>query len=71
MKKLLTIALLLCITTIANSQIIRADLTATGLTCSMCSKATYNQLISMPANMTNQYPSYVGNKKNIYHIKTL
>jgi copper chaperone CopZ len=48
MKKLLTIALLLCITTIANSQIIRAELTATGLTCSMCSKATYNQLISIP-----------------------
>ena len=44
MKKLLTITLLLFITTIANSQIIRAELTATGLTCSMCSKATYNQL---------------------------
>ena len=170
MKKLLTIALLLCITTIANSQIIRAELTATGLTCSMCSKATYNQLISIPevekvepdlnnttfiihfknntpvtvsnlkkkvedagfavgelivlfkldnkvaenntsfvldnntytfmdtkpstlngevklkildkgfvvdkeykklSNITNQYPSYVGNKKNTYHIKTL
>ena len=168
MKKLLTIALLLCITTIANSQIIRAELTATGLTCSMCSKATYNQSIpevekvepdlnnttfiihfknntpvtvsnlkkkvedagfavgelivlfkldnqvaenntsfvldnntytfmdTKPStlngevklkildkgfvvdkeykklsNMTNQYPSYVGNKKNTYHIKTL
>ena len=170
MKKLLTITLLLFITTIANSQIIRAELTATGLTCSMCSKATYNQLISIPevekvepdlnnttfiihfknntpvtvsnlkkkvedagfavgelivlfkldnqvaenntsfvldnntytfmdtkpstlngevklkildkgfvvdkeykklSNMTNQYPSYVGNKKNTYHIKTL
>ena len=23
------------------------------------------------SNMTNQYPSYVGNKKNTYHIKTL
>lgn len=170
MKKLITITLLLFITTIGNSQIIRAELTATGLTCSMCSKATYNQLISIPevekvetdlnntafiihfksstpvtisnlkkkvedagfavgelivlfkldnqvaennisfvldnntytfmdtksstlngevklkildkgfvvdkeykklSNMTNQYPSYVGNKKNIYHIKTL
>lgn len=170
MKKLLSTTLLLFITTVVNSQIIRAELTATGLTCSMCSKATYNQLISISevekietdlnntafiihfksntpvtisnlkkkvedagfavgelivlfkldnqvaennisfvldnntytfmdtksstlngevklkildkgfvvdkeykklSNMTNQYPSYVGNKKNIYHIKTL
>ena len=47
MKKLLTITLLLFITIIANTQIMRAELTATGLTCSMCSKATYNQLISI------------------------
>lgn len=30
-----------------NAQIIRAELTATGLTCSMCSKATYKQLTSI------------------------
>ncbi len=33
---------------IANAQITKAELTATGLTCSMCSKATYKQLISIP-----------------------
>lgn len=32
---------------IANAQIIKADLTAMGLTCSMCSKATYKQLTSI------------------------
>jgi copper chaperone CopZ len=47
MKKLLSIIILLFISTIATSQIIRAELTATGLTCSMCSKATYNQLKSI------------------------
>ena len=47
MKKLLTIIMLLFITTVASSQIIRAELAATGLTCSMCSKATYKQLISI------------------------
>ena len=47
MKKLLTITIFLFITTIGSSQIIRAELAATGLTCSMCSKATYNQLISI------------------------
>ena len=34
--------------TSANAQITKAELTATGLTCSMCSKATYKQLISIP-----------------------
>lgn len=32
----------------ANAQITKAELTATGLTCSMCSKATYKQLTSIP-----------------------
>ena len=48
MKKLLALTIILFITTVASSQIIRAELTAIGLTCSMCSKATYNQLISIP-----------------------
>ena len=47
MKNFIALTAFLLITTVANSQIIRADLTATGLTCSMCSKATYNQLISI------------------------
>lgn len=47
MRKILSITILLFITTVASSQIIRAELTATGLTCSMCSKATYNQLKSI------------------------
>ena len=34
--------------TAANAQITKAELTATGLTCSMCSKATYKQLTSIP-----------------------
>ena len=33
---------------IANAQITKAELTATGLTCSMCSKSTYKQLTSLP-----------------------
>lgn len=47
MKKLISITIFLFITYVASSQIIRAELTATGLTCSMCSKATYNQLKSI------------------------
>jgi copper chaperone CopZ len=48
MKKILTLSVILLISAIANAQIIKAELTATGLTCSMCSKATYKQLISIP-----------------------
>lgn len=44
---LLTTVLLLS-TTAVKAQITRAELTATGLTCSMCSKATYKQLTSIP-----------------------
>jgi copper chaperone CopZ len=48
MKKILIIIVILFVSAIANAQIIKAELTATGLTCSMCSKATYKQLISIP-----------------------
>ncbi len=48
MKKILILSVILLISVIANSQIIKAELTATGLTCSMCSKATYKQLTSIP-----------------------
>ena len=47
MKKILIISLLLFASVIVNAQIIRAELTATGLTCSMCSKATFKQLSSI------------------------
>jgi len=68
MKKLLSITLLLFITTFANSQIIRAELTATGLTCSMCSKATYNQLISI-AEVEKVEPD-LNNTTFIIHFKS-
>ena len=68
MKKLITITLLLFITTFANSQIIRAELTATGLTCSMCSKATYNQLISI-AEVEKVEPD-LNNTTFIIHFKS-
>lgn len=48
MKKILIISVILFTSVIVKSQIIRAELTATGLTCSMCSKATYKQLTSIP-----------------------
>lgn len=32
----------------SNAQIIKADIIATGLTCSMCSKSIYKQLTSLP-----------------------
>ena len=47
MKKILIISVVLFSSIIVNAQIIRAKLTATGLTCSMCSKATYKQLASI------------------------
>lgn len=47
MKKILLISVTLLASVIVNGQIIRAELTATGLTCSMCSKATYKQLTSI------------------------
>jgi copper chaperone CopZ len=48
MKKVLLFSVILFAAKFANGQIIRAELTATGLTCSMCSKATYKQLTSIP-----------------------
>ena len=48
MKKIILFSVILFASIIANGQIIRAELTATGLTCSMCSKATYKQLTSIP-----------------------
>ncbi len=48
MKKILISSIILLGSLIANAQITKAELTATGLTCSMCSKATYKQLTSIP-----------------------
>ena len=48
MKKILISSIMLFASFIANAQITKAELTATGLTCSMCSKATYKQLTSIP-----------------------
>lgn len=49
MKKILvSTIIILFASVIANAQITKAELTATGLTCSMCSKATYKQLIALP-----------------------
>ena len=48
MKKILLLSVILFAAIIANGQIIRAEVTAIGLTCSMCSKATYKQLASIP-----------------------
>ena len=48
MKKILIITTLFLSAISSNAQITKAELTATGLTCSMCSKATYKQLSSIP-----------------------
>lgn len=48
MKKILIGSIILLGSLMTNAQITKAELTATGLTCSMCSKATYKQLISIP-----------------------
>lgn len=47
-KLILAIALLLC-TAAAKAQIQSATLVASGLTCSMCSKAIYKALLKVPA----------------------
>jgi len=49
MKKLFILTVVLFVSVVVNAQILKAELTATGLTCSMCSKATYKQLISIAA----------------------
>ena len=48
MRKILISSIILFASVIGNAQITKAELTATGLTCSMCSKATYKQLTSIP-----------------------
>jgi len=48
MKRILISSIILLGSLITNAQITKAELTATGLTCSMCSKATYKQLTSIP-----------------------
>ncbi len=48
MKKILIVIIIILGATSVNAQITKAELTATGLTCSMCSKATYKQLTSIP-----------------------
>ena len=48
MKKILFSSIILFAALITEAQITKAELTATGLTCSMCSKATYKQLTSVP-----------------------
>lgn len=47
MKKTFILTVLFFVAIIGNAQISKAELTATGLTCSMCSKATYKQLMSI------------------------
>jgi len=47
MKKIVILTVLFFVAVIGNAQISKAELTATGLTCSMCSKATYKQLMSI------------------------
>lgn len=47
MKKIFILTALFFVSIIGNAQVLKAELTATGLTCSMCSKATYKQLISI------------------------
>ena len=47
MKKIFILTVLFFVSIIGNAQVLKAELTATGLTCSMCSKATYKQLISI------------------------
>ena len=47
--KVFVAAIVLMVTfSTVQAQITKAELTATGLTCSMCSKATYKQLVSIP-----------------------
>ncbi len=48
MKKILIGSIILFGSLMTNAQITKAELTATGLTCSMCSRATYKQLTSIP-----------------------
>ena len=48
MKKIIALIFYVAFFTNANAQIQKAELIANGLTCSMCSNATYNQLKTIP-----------------------
>jgi copper chaperone CopZ len=48
MKKIIILFFSIVFLANANAQISKAELAANGLTCSMCSKATYNQLKTIP-----------------------
>ena len=48
LKNILSIAVLILFTTISHAQISKAEIRATGLTCSMCSNAINKQLKSLP-----------------------
>jgi copper chaperone CopZ len=48
MKKIITLLFCIAMFFNANAQITKAELIANGLTCSMCSNATYNQLKTIP-----------------------
>jgi copper chaperone CopZ len=48
MKNIIKFIITLFIVVPSQAQISKAELIATGLTCSMCSKATYKQLQSIP-----------------------
>ncbi len=48
MRKIFLSLLVIISSLMAEAQITKAELTATGLTCSMCSRATYKQLTSIP-----------------------
>lgn len=48
MKNILIVFIALFFAIESNAQIVKADIIATGLTCSMCSKSIYKQLSSLP-----------------------
>jgi copper chaperone CopZ len=48
MKKIITLFLSIVFVANVNAQIVKAELIANGLTCSMCTNATYNQLKTIP-----------------------
>ena len=47
MKKLFILTVILFVSVAVNAQILKAELTATGLTCSMCSKAIFKALTKL------------------------
>ncbi|MCU0350014.1 MAG: heavy-metal-associated domain-containing protein [Flavobacterium sp.] len=48
MKKIIALLFFVALFFNANAQILKAELIANGLTCSMCTNATYNQLKTIP-----------------------